>query len=71
MFSNLSFIILKSIKAYGLCSIVYEPFISMMNSLDVDFITLTYALGIESIFFLLKYSNIDIPVWIEVIEDLC
>jgi len=44
MFSNLSFILFKSIKIYGICSIVYDPFISMMNSLDVDFITLSYAL---------------------------
>jgi len=70
MFSNLSFILFKSIKIYGICSIVYDPFISMMNSLDVDFITLSYALAIESVFLLLKCSNINFPDWIEVIEDL-
>lgn len=71
MFSNLSFIIFKSIKIYGICSIVYDPFISLMNSIDVDYITLSYALAIESVFLLLKYSNINVPIWIEAIEDLC
>ena len=70
MFSNLSFIFFKSIKAYGLCSIVYDPFINMINPLDVDLITLSTALAIESIFLFLKYSDVNVPAWIEAVEDL-
>ena len=70
MLSKLTFIVFKSIKAYGISSIFYDPIVNMINSLQVDMITLFSALAIESIFLLLKYSKVNVPEWVEAVEDL-
>jgi hypothetical protein len=70
MLSKLTFMIFKSIKAYGVSSILYDPLVSLINSLQIDTITLFSALTIELTFLLLKYSNVDVPEWIGAVEDL-
>lgn len=70
MFGKLTFILIKSIKAYGVSSILYDPFISLANSMQVDMFTLFSALAIEFTFLLIKYSKVEVPEWIEAAEDL-
>jgi hypothetical protein len=70
MLSKLTFIVFKSIKAYGISSILYDPLVNLINSLQIDMITLFGALSIELIFLLLKYSKVRVPEWVEAIEDL-
>ena len=70
MLAKLSFITLKSIKAYGICSIIYEPIINVMQASDIDMLALMSALSVETAFFLLKRSQVNVPEWLEALEDL-
>ena len=70
MLGKLTIIVFKAIKAYGISSILYDPLVSLITAFQIDLITLFSALTIELMFFLLKYSKVEFPQWIEAFEDL-
>ncbi|MBT8263850.1 MAG: hypothetical protein KJN75_00795 [Muriicola sp.] len=43
---------------------------SMFGSMETDPTTMAYTFGIEGLFILLKSSQIEIPLWVEVAQDL-
>ena len=70
MFRLASPILFKAIKVYGVGSILYESLIGVLQAMEVDSVALSYALAVEGIFFLMKSAQIEVPVWIEAIQDL-
>jgi hypothetical protein len=70
MSANLSFILFKAIKVYSLGFIFYDLLLSTFMAMEIDMVTLVYTLSIEGIFVLLKAVQIEIPLWIEAIQDL-
>ena len=70
MSANLSLILFKVIKVYSLGFIFYDLLLSTFMSMEIDMVTLVYTLSIEGFFVLLKAIQIEIPLWIEAIQDL-
>lgn len=70
MFRLASPILLKAIKVYGVSSILYETLLGMLQTIDVDLVALTYALAVEGLFIFMKSAQIEVPAWVEAIQDL-
>ncbi|WP_445382067.1 hypothetical protein [Robiginitalea sp. IMCC43444] len=70
MSANLSLILFKAIKVYSLGFIFYDLLLSTFMTMEIDMVTLVYTLSIEGFFVLLKAVQIEIPLWIEAIQDL-
>jgi len=70
MFRLASPILFKAIKVYGISSILYDSLIGMLQAMEIDSLALTYALAVEGMFFLMKSAHIEVPVWVEAIQDL-
>ena len=70
MFSQVSPILFKAIKIFGVSSILLDSLHGALQSLEVDAITLTYTLAFESLFLLLKSAQIEVPAWAEALQDL-
>ncbi|WP_445384917.1 hypothetical protein ACT6NV_13240 [Robiginitalea sp. IMCC44478] len=70
MSANLSLILFKVIKVYSLGFIFYDLLLSTFMAMEIDMVTLVYTLSIEGFFVLLKAVQIEIPLWIEAIQDL-
>ncbi len=71
MFSNVSPILFTVLKIYGISSILYDSLSVLLQNVDVDSVTLTYSLAVEGIFFLMKWAQVEIPVWVEAVQDIC
>jgi len=69
MLTKLSLIFFKVIKVYGVSSMFYDTFISMLNAMEIDLNVLFYFIAIEGVFVLLKSAHIKIPVWVEAVES--
>ncbi|NNE03779.1 MAG: hypothetical protein HKN52_11525 [Eudoraea sp.] len=70
MFSKLGLNVFKLIKIYGASCIFFDMYMSMFGSMETDPTTMAYTFGIEGLFILLKSSQIEIPLWVEVAQDL-
>lgn len=70
MSAKLSFIIFKALKVYSLGFIFYDLLISTFMSMEMDLVALTYTFAIEGFFVFLKSAQIEIPLWVEAIQDL-
>jgi hypothetical protein len=70
MFRLASPILFKALKVYGLGSILYDSLIGVLQVVEIDSVALTYSLAVEGMFFLMKSAHIEVPVWVEAIQDL-
>ena len=70
MFTSISPIVFRTVKIYGLSSIAYETLISVLSEMGIDLVTLSYTLAVEGLFLLLKSSQIEVPLWVEALQDL-
>ncbi|MGB5228365.1 hypothetical protein [Eudoraea sp.] len=67
---NLSILfITKAIKVFGITSAVYDIYFSLFSVMEINLTLLTYTLAIETLFVYLKSSNLEIPIWLEAMED--
>jgi len=71
MLSQVSPILFKVIKVYGVTSILYDSLVGMLQAMEIDSVTLTYSLAVEGLFILLKTAQIEVPAWVEAIQDIC
>lgn len=71
MFHQASPILFKVIKVYGVSTILYDALFGMLQAVEVDSVTLTYSLAVEGLFFLMKTAQVEIPAWIEAVQDIC
>jgi hypothetical protein len=62
-------IITKAIKVFGITSAVYDVYFSLFNATEINISLLFYTLAIETLFIYLKSSPIEIPTWLEAMED--
>jgi hypothetical protein len=70
MLTQASPILFKAIKVYGLGTIFFESIFSVFNTMEIDLATLTYTLAIEGVFMLLKTLHVQVPMWVEALQDL-
>ena len=70
MFSKLSLIFFKAIKIYGISCIFFETYMGLFSAMEIDYTTMTYTFGIEGFFIFMKSSQIEIPLWVEAIQDI-
>ncbi len=70
MFSKVGLIFFKAIKIYGISCIFFETYMNMFSSMEVDFSTLAYTFGIEGFFIFMKSAQVEIPMWVEAIQDV-
>lgn len=71
MFHHASPILFKVIKVYGVSTILYDSLCGMLQTVEVDSVTLSYSLAVEGLFFLMKAAQVEIPAWIEAVQDVC
>ena len=71
MLSQVSPILFKVIKVYGVTSILYDSLVGMLQAMEIDSVTLTYSLAVEGLFILLKTAQIEVPAWVEAVQDIC
>jgi hypothetical protein len=64
------FFITKIIKVFGVTSAVYDIYFSLFGVPEINLTLLTYTLAIETLFVYLKSTPYNVPVWVEVLEDL-
>lgn len=69
MFYQSILIITKAIKVFGITSALYDIYFSLFNVIGININLLIYTLAVEALFLYLKSSHIDIPIWLEAIED--
>ena len=69
MFYQSILIITKAIKVLGITSALYDIYFSLFNVIGINITLLIYTLAVEALFLYLKSSQIDIPIWLEAIED--
>ena len=69
MFHLSILIITKAIKVFGITSAVYDVYFSLFNTMGINLTLLFYTLAIETLFIYLKSSSIEIPLWLEAMED--
>jgi len=62
-------IITKAIKVFGITSAVYDVYFSLFNAAEINLSLLAYTLAVETLFIYLKSTPIEIPVWMEAMED--
>jgi hypothetical protein len=70
MLTQASPILFKAIKVDGLGTIFFESIFSVFNTMEIDLATLTYTLAIEGVFMLLKTLHVQVPMWVEALQDL-
>jgi len=63
-------IITKAIKVFGITSAVYDVYTSLFSNMEINLSLLFYTLAIETFFIYMKSSPIEIPSWLETMEDL-
>lgn len=71
MLRQFSPILFKVIKVYGVSTILYESLVGMLQAMEIDPVTLTYSLAVEGLFILLKTAQIEVPAWVEALQDIC
>lgn len=71
MLRQVSPILFKVIKVYGVSTILYESLVGMLQAMEIDPVTLTYSLAVEGLFILLKTAQIEVPAWVEALQDIC
>jgi hypothetical protein len=54
---------------FGITSAVYDVYFSLFNATEINISLLFYTLAIETLFIYLKSSPIEIPTWLEAMED--
>jgi hypothetical protein len=59
----------KAIKVFGFTSALYDVYFSLFNTMGINFTLLFYTLAIETLFIYLKSSSIQVPIWLEAMED--
>jgi len=70
MFSKVSHILFPAIKIYGLSVSFQEALFSLITTMQVDVVALTYTVAVEGLFIFLKSSQFEVPEWLEAMEDL-
>jgi hypothetical protein len=70
MLSKLSLNVFKIIKIYGISCILFDMYINLFSTMELDMTTMVYTFGIEGLFIFLKSSQIEIPMWAQVVQDL-
>ena len=69
MFNFAILIFTKAIKMFGISAAVYDIYFSLFSAMEINFTLLIYTLVIESFFVYMKNTHIEIPLWLEAIED--
>ena len=64
------FFITKIVKVFGVTSAVYDIYFSLFGVPEINLTLLTSTLAIEILFVYLKSMHFNVPVWVEVLEDL-
>lgn len=71
MYPLLLFLLIpKAIKAYGISAAVYDVYISLFDTMGLNFSLLLYTLLIEGLFVALKSAHYQVPEWFEAMEDV-
>ena len=70
MFSKVGHILFPAIKIYGLSVNFQEALFSLITTMQVDVVALTYTVAVEGLFIFLKSSQFEVPEWLEAMEDL-
>jgi len=70
MFRLTSTILFKAIKVYGISSILYDSLLGILQAAEVNSTALTFALTVEGLFILMKSAQIEVPAWVEAVQDI-
>ncbi|MDM9630275.1 hypothetical protein [Robiginitalea aurantiaca] len=70
MFNKVSHILFPAIKIYGLSANLHEALFSLITTMEINAVALTYTIAVEGLFIFLKTSNFDVPEWMEAMEEL-
>ena len=69
MFNLSILIITKALKVIGITSAVYDVYFSLFNEMGINLTLFLYTLLVEALFLYLKSSQIELPIWLEAVED--